>query len=209
MAPLSTAQRIMLALIVAAIPASIIGAIYPGNTWLQVGPVIVTLPFVPAVLRRWPVSGAGSWCVTLFILLHLFGARWSYSYVPYETWGSAALGADFNAAMGWNRNMFDRLVHFSFGALITPVATEVLQRYAKLSLRMAVSVAVLTVLAVSCVYEIFEWSLTMFLAPADAGAYNGEQGDRFDSQKDMAIAALGSILVLPWALRHREPRQRT
>ncbi|MFM6933501.1 MAG: DUF2238 domain-containing protein [Novosphingobium sp.] len=50
----------------------------------------------------------------------------------------------------------------------------------------------------------FEWSLTMAMAPADAGAYNGEQGDRFDSQKDMAVAALGALIALlpaAWQLR--------
>jgi putative membrane protein len=51
------------------------------------------------------------------------------------------------------------------------------------------------------IYEIFEWTLTLTLAPADAGAYNGEQGDMFDAQKDMALAALGALLALPFAQR--------
>lgn len=57
-------------------------------------------------------------------------------------------------------------------------------------------------LAVGGFYEIFEWTLTLALAPADAGAYNGEQGDMFDSQKDMAVAALGMLLALPFAQSH-------
>ena len=28
--------------------------------------------------------------------------------------------------------------------------------------------------------------------------YNGEHGDRFDAQKDMALAALGALLVMPF-----------
>ena len=62
-------------------------------------------------------------------------------------------------------------------------------------------VGLLFVLAVGGLYEIFEWLLVMTLSPADAGAYNGEQGDRFDSQKDMAIAALGALAALPLAGR--------
>ena len=57
------------------------------------------------------------------------------------------------------------------------------------------------VLAVGGLYEIFEWSLTLALAPEEAGAYNGEQGDMFDAQKDMALAGFGALLALPLVRR--------
>ena len=186
------AQRSMLALIALGIPISVWGALYPSNTWLQVGPVALLLPFVLLGLRRWPISNAAALCMALFILLHLFAARWSYSFVPYRDW------LDW-AQPGPVRNNFDRLVHFSFGALALLPFVELAMRHGRLSRRQALGGAMLFVLAVGGLYEIFEWSLTMLLAPGDAGAYNGEQGDRFDSQKDMAIAALGALLALPWA----------
>jgi putative membrane protein len=71
----------------------------------------------------------------------------------------------------------------------------VTQRHGGLSRRWAIIVAVLAVFAVSSLYEIFEWSLTMTLAPGDAGAYNGEQGDMYDSQKDMACANIAALFV--------------
>jgi putative membrane protein len=188
----------MLALVAIAVPISIYEALYPANTWLQVGPVGVGLLVAPWALRRWPLTNLAAGCVTAFILMHLFAATWSYSYVPYERW-SLAFGTDIDKALGWNRNMFDRAVHFAFGLLSMPVCAEVLVRHAGASRRFALSFALLFVLGTSCLYEIFEWSLTMTLAPADAGAYNGEQGDPFDSQKDMAMAALGALLALPWA----------
>ncbi len=92
--------------------------------------------------------------------------------------------------------MFDRLVHFLFGLLAIMPITEVGVRYGGLSKRVSLTGAVLFVLAIGGLYEIFEWSLTLLLAPQDAGAYNGEQGDIFDSQKDMAMAALGAALAL-------------
>lgn len=70
-------------------------------------------------------------------------------------------------------------------------------RFWGLSRRMALCFAILFVPAVGGLYEIFEWSLTLALAPEDAGAYKGEQGDMFDAQKDMALAGLGAILALP------------
>lgn len=182
----------MLAAIALAMPLSAIGALYPGNTWLQVGPVVLVLPVAAWALRRWPLSNASAACLTAFVLLHLFAARWSYSFVPYERWLDA-IGA--GGLLAFERNMFDRLVHLVFGLLaVLPFAAAM--RHGGLGLRTALGGAVLFVLAMGSVYEVFEWSLTMTLSPDNAGAYNGEQGDRFDSQKDMAIAALGALLAL-------------
>lgn len=189
MPPLAKAQGWMLAAVALGIVMSVTGALYPGNTWLQVGPVAIALPFAWAALRRSPISNVSAGCVTAFVLLHLFAARWSYSFVPYDTW---------LPALASERNHFDRLVHFAFGALAMAPMVEAGVRYWRLSPRMALAFALLFVLAVGGLYEIFEWSLTLALAPEDAGAYNGEQGDMFDAQKDMALAGLGAVLVAPW-----------
>lgn len=188
--PIPHAQRWMIAAIAVAIPLSAIGALYPGNTWLQVGPVGILLPAAVWALRRWPVSNASAACMAGFVLLHLFAARWSYSFVPYNAW------LPIDSAFGFERNMFDRLVHFLFGLLAILPFAEIATRHGGLGRRTALWGAVLFVLAFGGVYEIFEWTLTLTLAPGDAGAYNGEQGDIYDSQKDMAIAALGAIVAV-------------
>ncbi len=197
MAKLPAAQRWMLGAIALGIPVSAVGALYPSNTWLQVGPVALLLPFSIAALRRWPISNAAAACITLFVLLHLIAARWSYSFVPYQDWLRTAGLGEPAPHSGFERNMFDRLVHFAFGLLAVLPFCEIAGRHGGLTKRQALSGALLFVLAVGGLYEIFEWSLTVTLAPADAGAYNGEQGDMFDSQKDMAIAALGALLAIP------------
>ena len=187
----------MLAVIALGIPASAIGALYPSNTWLQVGPVALLLPVAVASLRRCPISNAAAACIACFVLLHLVAARWSYSFVPYDEWlHSIGLGG-FDANAGFKRNMFDRLVHFAFGLLAIVPFCEIAARYGGLSRRQALAGSVLFVLAVGALYEIFEWSLTMTMSPSDAGAYNGEQGDMFDSQRDLAAAALGAACAIP------------
>lgn len=193
---LSRAQTRMVAAIAVAIPLSAIGALYPSNTWLQVGPVALLLPAAWWALQRYPISDAAAGCLTAFVLLHLFAARWSYSFVPYDQW-LPGLGS----GLGFTRNMFDRLVHFLFGVLAVLPFAEIATRYGGLPRRAALIGAALFVLAVGGFYEVFEWTLTLALAPADAGAYNGEQGDMFDSQKDMALAALGMLLALPLVRR--------
>jgi putative membrane protein len=189
MATLPLAQSGMLAAVALGVPLSAWGALYPGNTWLQVGPVALGLPFAWRALHRTPVSNASAASMTAFVLLHLFAARWSYSFVPYGEWLPALTS---------ERNMFDRLVHFAFGVLAMAPLVEAGVRYWGLSGRMALVFAVTAVLAVGGLYEIFEWSLTLALAPQAAGAYNGEQGDMFDAQKDMALAGLGALLALPF-----------
>jgi putative membrane protein len=188
MPPLARAQTGMLAAVALGVPMSAWGALYPSNTWLQVGPVAAGLPFAWRALARAPISNASAACIAAFVLLHLFAARWSYSFVPYDAW---------LPSLASERNHFDRFVHFAFGALAMAPMVEGGVRYGGLSSRMALVFAITFVLAVGALYEIFEWSLTLALAPGDAGAYNGEQGDRFDAQKDMALAGLGAVLVAP------------
>jgi len=48
--------------------------------------------------------------------------------------------------------------------------------------------------------KIFEWLLTLVMAGADADAYNGQQGDIWDAQKDMACAGSGALLAAAWLI---------
>lgn len=43
--------------------------------------------------------------------------------------------------------------------------------------------------------RIVEWSLTIVMASESADYYNGQQGDMWDAQKDMALALLGSTIT--------------
>jgi uncharacterized membrane protein YjdF len=47
----------------------------------------------------------------------------------------------------------------------------------------------------SMLYELFEGLITWVMSPQAADDYNGQQGDMWDSQKDMAMALLGSTAM--------------
>lgn len=192
---LPRAQLALIGLVALSIPLSAWGASYPPNTWLQLGPVVLLLAVMIPLLRRWPLSTASLACIAVFLLLHNLAARWTYSYVPYDLWSRNLFGASIDQGLGFTRNQFDRLVHFMFGLLaIRPVA-EIAHRHFGLGPRAALYVAPEFVLACSAVYEIFEWQLAVFMDPADAEAYNGQQGDIFDAQKDMLLAAMGAMIA--------------
>ena len=195
---LPAAQRWWLLACLAGVPLSAVGAAYPPNTWLQVGPVVVGVGLAWWALRRWPMSNASVAWVCGFVLLHLLAARWTYSNVPYDAWAQAAFGFSIDKALGFERNMFDRLVHFAAGLCFARPLVELCIVYGRLSRRWAIAVMILSVLAIGALYEIFEWTLTIGMSPEAADMYNGQQGDMFDAPKDMALALLGCLLPLAW-----------
>ena len=189
------AQRSLLGALLILLLLAQIEQPYPEVALLQHIPTMLLLVAAPALLRRWPLSTPALACILLFLALHTLGGRYAYSNVPYDDWAQALTGATLSEAFGWNRNHYDRLVHFAFGALsVIPVA-EIARRWGGQGRRGAALAALAWVLALSALYEIFEWLLTIVAAGATADRYNGQQGDIWDAQKDMALAALGAIMV--------------
>lgn len=120
----------------------------------------------------------------IFLALHTIAARWIYSFVPYDDWTDALLGVRLSDVFGWQRNHFDRLVHFSYGLCVT------------MMLRLKPLRSLEVVLATSALYELFEWGVAIVLAPDMAEAYNGQQGDVWDPHMDMALALLGAVVAV-------------
>ena len=192
----SATQRRLLGLLLVLLLAAQIDQPYPEIALLQHIPTMLLIVTGPLLLRRWPLSTVSVACIVAFMALHTLGGRYAYSNVPYDDWARALTGTTLSDAFGWTRNHYDRLVHFAFGALsVVPVA-EIARRWGGLSRRGAAFTVLGWVLAISCLYEVFEWLLTIVAAGETADRYNGQQGDIWDAQKDMALATLGAILVL-------------
>lgn len=186
-------QAILLGLTAAGALASLVDTPYPALAPLQNLPTLVIVAGLWLALRRWPMPISTVVCIALFMVLHTVGGRYIYSNVPYERWLATVGLPSVDHALGLGRNSWDRLVHFSFGACWAwPIACW-LSRHRGLSEGLATYVAVEFVLAGSAIYEIFEWQLTLVMAGPNADAYNGQQGDMWDAQKDMALAGLGAF----------------
>ncbi|MDN3644995.1 DUF2238 domain-containing protein [Pontixanthobacter aestiaquae] len=168
---------------------------FPSTAPLQSGPTLVFLGVLAGALRRWPMPDSAVLLICIFLVLHTIGARYIYSYVPYDVWLASVGLPELNDIFSWERNHYDRLVHFGFGVLMVHPLSQVLVRYWSVSPGRALYVAVEFIVATSALYEIFEWLLTLTLAPEQADAYNGQQGDMWDAQKDMALAAVGAVLA--------------
>jgi putative membrane protein len=197
-------------LLLAAAAVSLVRAPFPQQAALQHFPTVVMLIALPVISRRVPLSNLAFTCIVAFMLLHVLGARYIYSYVPYDEWSQRLFGVNITRRFGLRRNHYDRVVHFFFGALWVRPVFEVVTRRFGVPRRFAYYAAFEFVLAYSMLYELFEWGLTMVLSPADAGAYNGEQGDIWDSQKDMSCAVVGALVgFAAWAASAAMARRRT
>ena len=200
--PFSMAKKLALAAVLAVFAASWIQPLWPLEQTLHSSLTVIGLVALWWVDRRWGLGNGAFAAICGFIAIHCIAARWLYSNVPYDAWLQAALHWSPNAAFGWQRNHFDRLIHFLYGVCFTPALLQ-LARHAWPALRIgqAFTLAVMVVMCSSLAYEWLEWGIALLLSPEAAEAYNGQQGDMWDAHADMLLATLGSLLVWPVAQR--------
>jgi putative membrane protein len=168
---------------------------------MQHVPTIASLALLVYVVNRLPISPLSYSLTILFLVLHTIGARYLYSNTPYDLWARWLTGSTISEVFGLTRNHYDRVVHFSFGLLMSVPIQELEQRYLKLSLAMSCILAIEFVVAMSGAYEMIEWLVAVLFAPDWAESFLGQQGDPFDGQKDMALATAGSLISIAfiWA----------
>lgn len=178
---------------------------YPAHPQDFVLEHILTVVFVALLIftrRSFPLSPLSYTLIFLFLALHIVGAFYTYSLVPYDRWiGSAAswFGAEdfsLDQALGFERNHFDRLVHFAFGLLLAYPAREVFLRIAAVKGFWGYYLPIDVVMSFSLIYELLEWAIALIFAGDVGQSYLGTQGDEWDAHKDMALAALGALLTM-------------
>ena len=192
-------KLILVLIILAATVVTCINPVYPHEQFLQhIGTILLLIPLLIDIRKdRMPMSAFVG--LVLFTLLHVIGARYIYSYVPYKEWFAATgiVNADFFQDP---RNHYDRFVHFSFGITLFPYFLYVCRSFFRQKALTATLMAWMMIQTGSMIYELFEWLLTVFISPEEADYYNGQQGDMWDAQKDMAWAMLGSTLMFVYYL---------
>jgi len=130
----------------------------------------------------------------LFLLIHIIGAHYLYSYVPYNDWIQQVFHFNLDQYMGWSRNMYDRLVHLAYGILLYPLIYRVFQVWLPSAKPFSLFLLVVQfAMASSVLYEFIEWAIAIGLSPEQAENYNGQQGDIWDAHKDMLLATIGAI----------------
>jgi putative membrane protein len=191
---MNSLQRNALIVLVVFIALTWIKPQWPVEQGLHNSLTVVGLIYLVWHSRRWPLNNTDFLLIILFMAVHSVAARWLYSYIPYDEWMRAAVSWSPNEAFGWQRNHFDRLVHFLYGICFTGAIAGFFQQWKKSSPRFSLFIAVLLIVSSSVAYEWLEWAIALLLSPDAAEAYNGQQGDVWDAHKDMLLATLGSAI---------------
>ena len=173
----------------------------------NVGSLLIILIFIWDIFKN-RLSRSGFYGLLTFGIFHAIGSCWLYSYVPYNEWMIDYFSWDMNAYFGWERNHYDRMVHFSFGLLLFPSVVDYFKHKIPLANKYVLLITFLGIQTFSMIYELFEWNLSIFLSDGLADSYNGQQGDIWDAQKDMCLAMFGSLISYVYlAIKHKIKQQ--
>jgi putative membrane protein len=158
-------------------------------TWmLEVLPAVIGIWLLVSTHRRFRFSRLAYALMTLHAVILMVGGHYTYAEVPLFNW--------IRDALELSRNHYDRVGHFAQGFIPAIVAREILLRTSPLGQgRWLFFLVVSVCLAVSAAYELIEWSVAELTGTA-AEAFLGTQGDVWDTQKDMALAAMGALTAL-------------
>ena len=117
--------------------------------------------------------------------------------VERVSWFDAAVFCNaLNELCGFERNHFDRLVHFSYGLLLAYPIREVFLRIADAKGFWGYFLPLDVVMSTSMLYELIEWAAAVGFGGELGQAYLGTQGDVWDAHKDMALASCGALLAM-------------
>ncbi|HKE94485.1 MAG TPA: DUF2238 domain-containing protein [Povalibacter sp.] len=158
--------------------------------------LVLAIALLAATYRRFPLSRISYTLIFIFLCLHTIGAHFTYAQVPYDQWCRSLIGSSCNELLGWQRNNFDRVVHFSYGLLLAYPVRELFLRVAGVRGFWGYFLPLDLTMSTSMLYELIEWGAAEAFGGDLGAAYLGTQGDVWDAHKDMALASLGALIAM-------------
>jgi len=156
--------------------------------WLENAAALTFLAVLGISYRRLPLSDLSYLLIFVYLSMHEWGAEYKYSDVPLGEWMKPWLHT--------TRNHYDRVMHFSYGLLLTYPMQEWFMRVVGVRSRWRYLLPVEMTLAFSACYEMLEALAASILTPERGEEFVGMQGDMWDSQEDMFMAGLGAIAAM-------------
>lgn len=168
-------------------------------TWLlEVVPVLVAVPILVVTRQRFRLTDLSYILIAVHATILMVGGHYTYAEVPWFNW--------LRDAWDLSRNHYDRVGHLAQGFVPAMIAREILLRTTALRVgKMLFFLVVCVSLAISASYELVEWGVAA-LSGSDVVAFLATQGDVWDTQKDMLMALIGSVLA-QWLLAAKQDQQ--
>ena len=164
--------------------------------------VVIYFPVMIALRKRVTFSNLSYLLMFIFLFLHVIGAHYTYAEVPYDQWFKTMTGNTLNGLIGFERNHFDRLVHFLYGILFYIPFREIVVQRTRLEGFWSYFLPYTFIVSTTVLYEQIEWAAAEIFGGELGMAYLGTQGDVWDGHKDMGLASLGAFIILLWCVRH-------
>jgi putative membrane protein len=146
--------------------------------------------------RRLLFSRVSYTLIFVFLCLHEVGAHYTYANVPYDPWFQKITGRSFNSLVGWERNNFDRVVHFAYGLFLAYPVREIFLRVVNVRGFWGYFLPLDLTMSTSMLFELLEWAAAAIFGGGLGQTYIGTQGDEWDAHKDMALASLGALIAM-------------
>ena len=160
---------------------------YPQDWLLENVLVFFIFPFILWMDKKHHYTLLSIVLFFIFASLHSLGTHYTYAEMEH-----------FNVItqfFGFERNHFDRLVHFLFGLLLFRLLFEMITPGIK-SVKTALLFTFTMIISISTLYEMLEWLAAITFHPELGTAFVGTQGDVWDAQQDMLIAIIGALINL-------------
>jgi putative membrane protein len=175
----------LLAWVIGALVVSGVGPVDRATWVLEVAPVVIGVPLLVAVWRRFPLTSLVCLLLAVHATILMIGGHYSYAKVPLGFW--------LQEWFDLGRNHYDRVGHLAQGFVPAMLVREILLRRSPLKPGKWLFFLVTCVcLSISVVYEFIEWWTALALG-ADADAFLATQGDPWDTQWDMFLAMIGAV----------------
>jgi putative membrane protein len=147
--------------------------------------VFFFFPFIVLMDNRHHYSVISIVLLLIFASLHSLGSH--YTYAEMEHFDT------ITKLFGFERNHYDRVVHFLFGLLVFRILFEMITQSIS-SLKTALFFTLTTVISIATFYEMLEWLAAITFHPELGLAFLGTQGDIWDAQKDTLVAIIGALV---------------
>ncbi len=174
---------------------------YPQDWLLENVLIFIFFPFIVWMDTKHRYTLWSIVFLLLFASLHSLGSHYTYAEMKHFD--------VITQFFGFERNHFDRLVHFLFGLLTFRMLFEMISNAAT-TMRAALLFTFTMIVFISTSYEMLEWLAAMVLHPELGMAFLGTQGDVWDAHKDTTLAMTGALINIAfyrsyaalWRLRH-------
>ena len=167
------------------------------NNWFMENTLVfLFLAILALSYRKFRFSDLSYTFIFVYLCLHVYGAKYTYAENPFGYW--------LKDQCHFERNHYDRIVHFSFGFMLGYPMRDFFLNRMKFPGWVGWVLPVEITLSFSCLYELIEWAVADILFTEQGAAYLGSQGDIWDAQKDMFMAFCGAVIIMFLAFAARK-----